>query len=272
MAFGTRTSNGWLKTIVKYQGVKMNAQITNKVALITGANKGLGFGIAKKLGKQDTTTVLIGARNAKRGEAAVSKLQQENIDAHFIQLDVSDRSYIESAYKAIAEKFGKLDILINNAGINLEFSAGLPPSSEVSLDTIKQTFEVNFFGTIAVTQAMLPLIKKSEAGRIVNISSDMASLTLHQDPSFKFYNYKQLAYDSSKTAVNAFTVHLAQELRDLNIKVNSAHPGWIKTDMGTDEGELTIDEGAAMPVWLATLPENGATGGYFDEHQQLMPW
>ena len=248
----------------------MNEKQT-KVALITGSNKGLGFGIAKKLGKEGIA-VLIGARSQEKGEEAISKLRQEDIDAHFIQLDVSDRSSIESAKKAIAEQFGKLDILVNNAGVNLEFSAGIPAPSQVSLDVIKQTFEVNFFGTVAVTQAMLPLIHKSDAGRIVNISSDTASLTLHQDPDFKFYNYKQLAYDSSKTAVNAFTIHLAHELKDTNIKVNSAHPGWIKTDMGTDDGELTIDEGAATPVWLATLSKGGASGGYFGEDREPMPW
>lgn len=249
----------------------MNAQKQNKVALITGANKGLGFGIARQLGKQNIT-VLIGARNAERGEEAVNKLRFENIDAHFIQLDVSDNTSIESAYKAIAEQFGRLDILVNNAGVNLEFSTGLPAPSQVSLDVIRQTFEINYFGVVAVTQIMLPLIKKSDAGRIVNISSNLASLALQQDPNFQLYDFKMLAYDSSKTAVNAFTVHLAHELKDTNIKVNSAHPGWVKTDMGTDDGELTIEEGAATPVWLATLPEDGATGGYFDEHQQPMPW
>lgn len=249
----------------------MNAQTRKKVALITGANKGLGFGIARQLGKQNIT-VLIAARNDSRGKEAVDKLQFEGIDAYFIKLDVSDRFSRESAKDTIENQFGKLDILVNNAGVNLEFSAGLPKPSQVSLDVLKQTFEVNYFGTVAVTQVMLPLIQKSEAGRIVNISSDMASLTLHQNPDFKFYDYKQLAYDSSKTAVNAFTVHLAHELKDTNIKVNSAHPGWVKTDMGTDDGELTINEGAATPVWLATLPEDGATGGYFDEKQQPMPW
>ncbi len=249
----------------------MNPQITNKVALITGANKGLGFGVARKLG-QEGITVLIGARNQKKGQEAVSKLQHEGIKAHYIKLDVSDRSTIELVSKAIAKQFGKLDILVNNAGVNLEFSAGLPKPSQVSLDVLQQTFEINFFAVVAVTQAMLPLICKADAGRVVNIASDMASLTLHQQPDFKFYDYKQLAYDSSKTAVNAFTVHLAHELKDTNIKVNSAHPGWVKTDMGTDTGELTIDEGAATPVWLATLPEDGATGRYFDEKQQLMPW
>ena len=119
---------------------------------------------------------------------------------------------------------------------------------------------------------MLPLIQQSDAGRIVNVSSNLASLALHQDPDFQFYNVKQLGYDSSKTAVNAFTIHLAHELKDTQIKVNSAHPGWVKTDMGTDAGELSIEEGAATPVWLATLPEDGATGGYFDENQQPMPW
>ena len=249
----------------------MNLQTTKKVALITGANKGLGFGIARQLSKKDIA-VLIAARDVSRGKEAVDKLQFEGIDAHFIQLDVSDRASIESAYKAIAEQFGKLDILVNNAGVNLEFSAGLPAPSQISLDVLKQTFEINFFGVVAVTQAMLPLIRKAGAGRIVNISSDMASLTLHQQPDFKFYDYKQLAYDSSKTAVNAFTVHLAHELKDTQIKVNSAHPGLVKTDMGTVDGELTIDEGAATPVWLVSLPEDGATGGYFDEYQQSMPW
>ena len=151
----------------------MNVPTINKVALITGANKGLGFGIARKLGKQ-SITVLIGARNEEKGEEAVSKLRYENIDAHFIQLDVSDRSSIESATNAIAEQFGKLDILVNNAGVNLEFSAGLPAPSEVSLDVLKQTFEINFFGVVAVTQAMLPLIREADAGRIVNVSSNLA--------------------------------------------------------------------------------------------------
>ena len=248
----------------------MNEKQT-KVALITGSNKGVGFGIARKLGREGIT-VLIGARNQEKGQEAIDKLQHEDIDAHFIHLDVSDRTSIESAKDTILKQFGKLDILVNNAGVNLEFSAGLPVPSKVSLDILKQTFEINFFGTVAVTQAMLPLIKKSDAGRIVNVSSDMASLTLHQDPNFKFYDYKQLAYDSSKTAVNAFTIHLAHELKNSKIKVNSAHPGWVKTDMGTDDGELTTDEGAATPVWLATLPEDGATGGYFGEDRQPMPW
>ncbi|MEL7243852.1 MAG: SDR family oxidoreductase [Cyanobacteria bacterium J06573_2] len=249
----------------------MNAPQTNKVALITGANKGLGLGIARKLGQQDIT-VLIGARSQEKGEEAVNKLRFEGIDAHFIQMDVSDDNSIQKAYNAIAQKFGKLDILVNNAGVNLEFSAGLPAPSRVSLDVLRKTFDINFFSVVGVTQAMLPLIRESEAGRIVNISSDMASLTLHQDPSFKFYDFKQLGYDSSKTAVNAFTIHLAHELKDTNIKVNSAHPGWVKTDMGTDAGELTVEEGAATPVWLATLPENGVNGGYFDEYQQPMSW
>ena len=249
----------------------MNIQPKNKVALITGANKGLGFGIARQLGKQGIT-VLVAARNEEQGKEAVEKLKFEGIEAHFIKLDVSDRSSIESAYNAIAEQFGKLDILVNNAGVNLEFSVGLPAPSQISLDILKQTFEINYFGVVAVTQIMLPLIQKSDAGRIVNVSSNLASLNLHQDPDFQFYDVKQLAYDSSKTALNAFTIHLAHELKDTKIKVNSAHPGWVKTDMGTDAGELTIEEGAATPVWLATLPEDGATGGYFDEHQQPMPW
>ena len=249
----------------------MDVQKSNKIALITGANKGIGFGIARQLGKQDIT-VLIGARNQQRGETAVSDLQLEGIDAHFVKLDVGDNSSIKEAYNAIAKKFGKLDILVNNAGINLEFSKGLPTPSQIGIDILKETFDINFFGLIAVTQAMLPLIDKSDAGRIVNVSSSLGSLTLHQDPNFQYYEPKQLAYGSSKTAVNTFTIYLAHELKNTTIKVNSAHPGWVKTDMGTDAAELAIDEGVATPVWLATLPEDGATGGFFDENQQPMPW
>lgn len=249
----------------------MNNQQDKKIALVTGANKGIGFETAKQLGLRDIT-VIIGARDEEKGKAAISKLSSEGVDAHFVELEVTDKATIQKASEFIDEKFGKLDILVNNAGVNIEVAKGLFIPSEVSIDLLKEIFDINFFGVVAVTQVMLPLIRKSNAGRIVNVSSNLGSLTLHQEPSFQFYNVKLLGYDSSKTAVNAFTVHLAHELKNTNIKVNSAHPGWVKTDLGTDAADLTVEEGAATSVWLATLPEDGKTGAFFDQNQQPMPW
>src|SRR6202012_3727234 len=136
---------------------------------------------------------------------------------------------------------------------------------------LRETFDTNFFGTIELTQALLPLIKKAPEGRIVNLSSILGSLALHADPKSPIYGFKTLAYDASKAALNAFTVHLAAELRDTKIKVNSAHPGWVKTDMGTDAAPMEIPEGAKTSVWLATLPEEGPTGGYY-HMQDALPW
>lgn len=248
----------------------MNADQLKKIALVTGANKGIGFEISRQLAKQGTT-VLLGAREEQKGTEAATKLSHEELDVRFIKLDVTNEASIREAAKLIEEQFGKLDILVNNAGVNLEYGTSVPAPSQVSLDTLKRTFEINFFGTVAVTQLLLPLIRKSEAGRIVNVSSNLGSLTLHSDPSFDWYDMKQLAYDSSKTALNAFTVHLAHELRDTKIKVNSAHPGWVKTEMGSDAADLTVEEGAQTPVWLATLPDDGPTGGFFFKKQPL-PW
>jgi NAD(P)-dependent dehydrogenase (short-subunit alcohol dehydrogenase family) len=248
----------------------MSEYQSQKIALVTGANKGIGLEIGRQLAKQNIT-VLLGARDEQKGTEAATNLSHEGLDARFVKLDVTDEATIKEAAKFIEEQFGKLDILVNNAGVNLEYGAGVPTPSQVSLDTLKRTFETNFFGAVAATQLLLPLIRKSEAGRIVNISSNLASLTLHSNPSFDWYDVKQLAYDSSKTALNAFTVHLAHELKDTKIKVNSAHPGWVKTDMGTDAALLTAQEGAQTPVWLALLPDDGSTGGFFFKEQSL-PW
>jgi len=249
----------------------MNYPQEKKIALITGANKGIGLETAKQLAQRGIT-VIIGARDEEKGKASASKFCLEGFDAHFVELELTDKTTIQKASEFIDQKFGKLDILVNNAGVNIEYPKGLLTPSEVDIDILKETFDINFFGVIAVTQAMLPLIRKSNAGRIVNVSSNLGSLTLHQEPSFQFYDIKLLGYDSSKTALNAFTIHLAHELKNTNIKVNSAHPGWVKTDLGTDAAELTVEEGAATSVWLATLPEDGKTGAFFDQNQQPMPW
>ncbi|MCY7348030.1 MAG: SDR family oxidoreductase [Pyrinomonadaceae bacterium] len=243
----------------------MNEQ---KVALITGANKGLGYETARQLGKQNIK-VLIGARDETRGREAAEKLLAEGCDAEFILLDVGDEKTHEAAAKYVAENYGKLDILVNNAGIVLESLSGTP--SDVSLETLRKTFDTNFFGVIAVTKAFLPLIKKSEGGRIVNVSSGLGSLAQNSDANCDYAAVKPLAYNSSKTALNAFTVILAHELKEANIKVNSADPGYTATDLNGNQGTKTVEQGASVITDLATLPNDGATGGYFDD-EGVVPW
>lgn len=239
-----------------------------KIALITGANKGLGFETARQLGAQNVK-VLIGARDETRGREAVEKLRAENFDAEFVHLDVTDAATHEAAAQYIEEKHGKLDILVNNAGIAVETMDGKP--SETSSEILRKTFDTNFFGTVALTQKFLPLIKKSASGRIVNVSSGLGSLAQNSDPNWDFYAVKPFAYNASKTALNMFTVVLAHELKDTKIKVNSADPGYTATDINNNSGPKTVVEGASIITELATLGENGATGGYFDDQGEL-PW
>ena len=234
---------------------------SKKVALITGANKGIGFETARQLGKQGIT-VIVGARDVAKGQAAADMLKKEGIDARAVKLDVVNSTDIKAVAEKIEKDFGKLDILINNAGVMFEPIGG-NNASTVSEETIRKTFDTNFFGVIAVTRAFLPLLKKSDAGRIVNVSSILGSLTLHATEGSPIYEAKALAYDASKSALNAYTIHLAHELKGTKIKVNSAHPGWVKTDMGTDAAPMEIVDGAKTEVELATLPPNGPTGGYF---------
>jgi NAD(P)-dependent dehydrogenase (short-subunit alcohol dehydrogenase family) len=237
-----------------------------KIALITGANKGLGFEMARQLGKQGVIVVLA-ARDRQKGEEAAAKLRDEGMDVHFLKLDKNDRA---AAAAFLEKQFGHLDILINNAGISAEPLGSGKPSTTTD-ETIHRTFETNFFAPVALTQALLPLLKKSDAGRIVNMSSILGSLTLHADPKSPIYDFKSLSYDASKAALNSFTIHLAHELKDTNIKVNSAHPGWVKTDMGTDAAPMEIPEGAKTGVQLALLTDDGPTGGYFHLGKTL-PW
>lgn len=240
---------------------------TKKIALITGANKGIGFETARQLG-QKGFTVLVGARDETKGAEAVEKLKSEGFDADFVKIDQTDAQTISRAAQTVGEKYGRLDVLINNAGIALdaEFKA-----SEVSQELLRRTFDTNFFGVVAVTQAFLPLVKKSDAGRIVNVSSGLGSLAQNSDPNWIFYNAKPLAYNASKTALNAFTVILAHELKNTNIKVNSADPGFTATDLNGNRGTKTVAEGASIVTDLATLAGDGATGGYFDD-QGAVPW
>lgn len=242
-----------------------------KVALVTGANKGIGFETARQLARQGVT-VLLGARDAARGTQAAEKLRAEGLDVQFLHLDVDNAASHEDAARFIADKFGKLDILVNNAGIQVESGEwGQNNASSVTQEVLRRTFDTNFFNVVALTQKLLPLVRKSDAGRIVNLSSILGSLTLHSDPASPIYGTKLLAYNASKTALNQFTVHLAAELKGTKIKVNAAHPGWVKTDIGTDAAPLEVEDGAKTSVQLATLPDDGPTGGYFHLGESL-PW
>ena len=233
---------------------------TGRIALITGANKGLGLETARQLGKQGIT-VLIGTRDAKRGADAVQQLVKEGITAIAVAIEVTSATSIAAAAADVAKRYGRLDILVNNAGI-LDYATDTGPTT-TSLETFRRVFETNLFGLVAVTQAFLPLIKASPAGRIVNLSSILGSIAEHGDAKSPIYAMRFPAYDSSKAAVNMFTVELAQELLGTTVKVNSAHPGWVKTDMGGEQAPMEIVDGAKTSVTLATLPADGPTGAFF---------
>lgn len=229
-------------------------------ALITGGNKGIGFETARQLGKKGLT-VLLGARDERRGRDAAAVLSNEGISASWVNLEVTEAASIAAAAARVEREFGVLDVLVNNAGWLDYANEGV--ASAVTIETLRKTFEINYFGLVAVTRAFLPLIRKSKAGRIVNLTSILGSIAEHADPNSSIHQAKFLAYDSSKAAVNMFTNHLAHELKGTPIKVNAAHPGWVKTDMGGAEAPMEIVDGARTSVELATLPENGPSGGFY---------
>ena len=241
---------------------------TKKIALITGANKGIGFETARQLGAKDIT-VIIGARNEQKGEAAAQNLRDQGIDGHAIVIDVSNQQSIESAAAKITKQFGRLDVLVNNAGVMLDDPE--KENSACGVDVFRQTFETNVFGLIAVTEAFLPLLRKSPAGRIVNLSSILGSIAYQATPGSPTYGFSRPAYNVSKAAVNAYTVQLAYLLRDTNIKVNAAHPGWVKTDMGGEGATMEITDGAKTSVALATIGNDGPNGAYLHMGEPI-PW
>jgi NAD(P)-dependent dehydrogenase (short-subunit alcohol dehydrogenase family) len=241
----------------------------NKIALVTGANKGIGFETARQLAASGGVHVVLAARDRAKGVEAALKLQAEGLDVEALTLDVTDAQSIAAAAGEIERKFGRLDILVNNAGIAVQ--NGSKKVSEETLDVWRRTFDTNLFALIGVTQAFLPLLKKSAAGRIVNLSSILASLTLHSDPASPIYDFKMPAYNVSKTAVNGWTVQLAYELRDTKIKVNAAHPGWVKTEMGGPAAPMEIADGAKTSVALALIDTKGPNGAYVHLGEPL-PW
>lgn len=234
------------------------------IALITGANKGIGYEIAKGLGSRGIV-VLLGARDAAKGQAAAVKLKGEGIDARFVPLDVTDPETIARAAQWIEDQFGRLDILINNAGI-AEWGA---KPSEAHLGKVREIYETNLFGPMAVTQAMLPLIRRSAHGRIVNVSSSLGSLSMASDPGSPISQFLALGYNTSKTALNSMTLQFANELRGTPIKVNAVCPGYCATDINNHSGPRTAAQGAIAPVRYATLDDDGPSGGVFDENGRV---
>jgi len=242
--------------------------MSDKIALITGGNKGIGFETARQLAKTGVH-VIIGSRERSKGVEAALKLQAEGLGVEALTIDVTHLGSIGEAAREVEKKHGRLDILINNAGVLADDYAKKP--SEQTLETWRKTFDTNVFGLVAVTQAFLPLLKKSAAGRIVNLSSILGSNTLHADPKSPIYDFKVPAYNVSKSAVNAWTVHLAYELKDSKIKVNAAHPGHVKTDMGGASAPMEIVDGAKTSVQLALLGPDGPSGAFIHLGETL-PW
>ena len=240
---------------------------TDKIALVTGATRGIGLETVRQLAGEGIRVLLAG-RDAGRAAEAASQLSGQGLPVESIALDVTDATSIAAAAAEVRRKFGRLDILVNNAGVFIDDFA--KTSSEQSLETWRTTFDTNVFGVVAVTQAFLPLLRESAAGRIVNVSSGLGSLTLHSDPASPIYDYKVPAYNVSKTAVNGWTVHLAHELRATPIKVNAIHPGSVKTDMNSN-GELDIVTGAKSSVEMALLGGDGPTGS-FTHLGEVLPW
>ena len=241
------------------------------VVLISGANKGLGFEAARQLGKMGYK-VLLGSRDVAKGKAAAEKLRSEGLDVVAVKLDVTAQADVDAVARLIQEEFGGvLDVLINNAGTMVEKSWTNNITSELRVEDIRATYETNVLAQFALTKALLPALKRSKAGRIVNVSSILGSVTLQGTKGSPTYNTKLFAYNSSKAALNMLTIHLAHELRGTKIKVNSAHPGWAKTDMGGSAAPLSVEDGAKTIVELATLPEDGPTGAYM-YGSEMIPW
>ncbi|MBY5971207.1 SDR family oxidoreductase [Ferrimonas balearica] len=235
-----------------------------RIALITGGNKGIGFQIARQLAEAGLH-VVIGSRDATRGAEAVARLAQDGLTATTVALDLDAPETHAAAAAKLQADHGRLDVLVNNAGI-FDFGDAVP--SQASVEAVRRVMEVNFIGALAVTQAMLPLLKAAPEGRIVNVSTSLASLTLNGDPSSTYYSQQFIGYNASKAALNMLTVQLHVELKETGIKVNSVSPGFVKTDL-TGFGEMTPEQGARLPVQYAL---GGEDSGRFVEPDGVTPW
>jgi NAD(P)-dependent dehydrogenase (short-subunit alcohol dehydrogenase family) len=237
-----------------------------KIAVITGANRGLGFATARRLGRSGVK-VIVGARTVAKGEEAADRLRREGFDAEPLTIDVDSPASVQEAAKHVEQQHGRVDILINNAGILPEATAG-GVDRPLDLRMFRESFETNVFGAVSVTKEFLPLLRRSASGRIVNVSSTMGSLTDQSDPSSPYYGLVVPAYQTSTAALNGFTIALSKVLADTSIKVNSVCPGWVQTDLGGPENRAaaptTADQAAQIVVDMASIPDDGPTGGFVD--------
>lgn len=241
----------------------MDGVNVTKIALVTGANKGIGFAIAQGLGAIGCT-VAVGARDDSNRAAAVERLHAAGVDAFGVALDVTSDDSVTAAAEAIEQTTGRLDVLVNNAGIGGRTDGGAQDPTTLDLDVVRTVLETNVFGVVRVTNAMLPLLRRADSPRIVNISSNMGSLTLRTGPIMA-------AYAPSKSMLNSITVQYARRFAETNIVVNACCPGYVATDFTGFAGSRTPEQGAAIAIRLATLPDDGPRGGFFDE-QGPVPW
>lgn len=242
-------------------------QENTRIALVTGANKGIGLEIARQLA-QNGVFVIVGARDAAKGRAAVDDLASQGLAARSVEIEVTDSASIAAAAETIEAEHGRLDILVNNAGI---VDAADGPPSGASSEAVRRLLDTNFTGALTVTQAMLPLLRRSPAGRIVNLSSSLGSLSINGDPASPYYSARLIGYNASKAALNMLTVQLAAELRDTAIVVNSVSPGYVRTDLTGHTGFMTAEEGARLPVRYALLGEDAVTGRFVEPGGET-PW
>jgi NAD(P)-dependent dehydrogenase (short-subunit alcohol dehydrogenase family) len=240
---------------------------THRVALVTGANKGIGLEIVRQLA-QSGAQVIMGTRDLQRGQEAASSLAGTGLSVQVLQIDLNDEASIAAAAAHVEARHGRLDILVNNAGI---VDAADGPPSTASLGAARRLMETNFIGTLAVTQAMLPLLRRSTAGRIVNLATTLGSLGINGDPTSPYYEARLIGYNASKAALNMLTVQLAAELKDTPILVNSVAPGYVRTDLTGNNGFMSPQEGARLPVHYALL-EEGAASGQFVEPAGTVAW
>ncbi len=230
----------------------------NRIALVTGANRGIGFEICRQLAGQGLEVILT-SRSEQKGYQAVERLEYQGIDVHYHQLDVTDEKSIEQVFKYVTKEFGRLDVLVNNAGIYLDEELSV---FQLDVDIFRQTLEVNTLGPFAMCKAFVPMMRDNNYGRVVNVSSGYGSM--------KEMSQYVAAYRTSKLALNALTRIVASEVQALpNVKVNAMCPGWVRTDMGGSSAPRSVEEGADTAVWLATLPDDGPTGGFFRDRQPI---
>lgn len=237
-----------------------------QTVLITGANKGIGLETARQLANAGYH-VFLGCRDKQRGDEAVALLHSEGLnDVELILIDVVNEQSVQQAHDEVTKRAGHLDVLINNAGIPGDFPQ---PATNTPDETFKQVFEVNLFSVARVVRVFVPLMQASSNPRIVNVTSDLGSLGLHTDPTWRHYDVKTAAYGPSKSALNGYTIALAYELK--NFKVNAVNPGYTKTDFNNNQGYKTVEEGAAPIVKYAMIDKEGPTGGYFSDYG-VTPW